>query len=143
MKKLIMLLLISTVLSGCSFIEETNNTLDYATEATEYLNELSSFTEEVPGLVDQAVSDPAVQEDLKSHFIALEESIADFNAIDVPELAEGLHQNFTEKNQQLLDITSNVIQNGEVAVEKLEESELFQTIETITELQNQIEDLGF
>ncbi|AXI08334.1 hypothetical protein CUC15_05035 [Oceanobacillus zhaokaii] len=143
MKKIITLLLLSIALTGCSFIEETNDTLNYATEATEYLNDLSNFTEETSGLVNQAVSDPAAKEELETQLITLEKSITDFNAIDAPEIADGIHQNLTEKNQQLLDITEGIIQNGEVAVEQLQNSEIYQTIENITELKTQIEDLGF
>ncbi|QGS68241.1 hypothetical protein CV093_05295 [Oceanobacillus sp. 143] len=72
MKKIITLLLLSIALTGCSFIEETNDTLNYATEATEYLNDLSNFTEETSGLVNQAVSDPAAKEELETQLITLE-----------------------------------------------------------------------
>lgn len=143
MKKTIAILLLSIALTGCSFIEETNNSLNYATEATEYLNDLSNFTEETSGLVNQAVSDPAAKEELEMQLLALEESITDFNAIDPPGIADGLHQNLMEKNEQLLNITDDIIQNGEVAVEQLQNSEIYQTIENITELKNQIEELGF
>ncbi|MFC4022289.1 DUF6376 family protein [Oceanobacillus longus] len=143
MKKIMILIIFTIALSGCSFIEETNNSLNYATEATDYFNDLSNFAEETSGLVNQAASDPAAKEELETQLIALEESITDFNALDAPGIAEGLHQNLTEKNQQLLDITDGIIQNGEVAIDQLQNSDLYQTIENITELKSQIEELGF
>ncbi|WP_067726948.1 DUF6376 family protein [Oceanobacillus damuensis] len=143
MKKIMTLLIISIALTGCSIIEETNNSLNYATEATEYFNDLSKFAEETSGLVNQSAADPAVKEELETQLLALEESIKNFNAIKAPGIAADFHQNLKEKNQQLLEITQSTIENGEVAVDQLQKSGLYQTIENITELKNQIEELGF
>ena len=143
MKKIISFLLLFMLLTGCSIVEETNDTLNYTTEATDYLNELSDFAEQTSGLVNGDSIDAATKEELESRLVSLEDSITKFNNIEVPMIAEGIHQTITEKNQQLLDATSNVIQNGEVVVEQLQNSEIYQTIESITELKNQIEQLGF
>ncbi|WP_087973466.1 DUF6376 family protein [Oceanobacillus rekensis] len=143
MKKIISFVLLTIVLTGCSIVEETNNTLNYATEATDYLNELSNFAEETSGLLNEATTDPAAKEELEDRLLSLEDSIKNFNNIEVPTIAEGIHQTITEKNQQLLDATNNVVQNGEVVVEQMQNSEIYQTIENITELKNQIEQLGF
>lgn len=144
MKKIISILFISVLLSGCSLLEETNDTLNYATEATEYMNNLSDFAQETTGLVSgESTNNPEAKANLESKLTALEESITDFNNIDVPMIAEGIHDNIEEKNLQLLDSLNNVIQNGEVVVEELKESDIYQTIENITNLQKQIEQLGF
>ncbi|RLL45483.1 hypothetical protein D8M04_11595 [Oceanobacillus piezotolerans] len=143
MKRIMILLVFSIALTGCSFFEETNDTLNYATQATEYFNDLSNFAEETSGLMNQAASDPAAKEELETQLLAIEKSIIEFNEMDAPAIADGLHQNLLEKNQQLLDITENVVQNGEVALEELQYSEIYQTIENITELKTQIEELGF
>ena len=146
MKKFIISILFVSVffvLSGCSLLEETNDTLNYATEATEYIDELSNFAEETTGLVSEAANNPEEKAELESKLTALEGSITEFNNIDVPMIAEGLHENIEGKNLQLLDAINNVIQNGEVTVEQLQESEVFKTIENITSLMNQVEQLGF
>lgn len=130
------------MLSGCSFLEETDNTLNYATEAVDYVNELTSFAEDTTSLINEAISDPAAKEELENQLTALQDSITNFNEIEVPAIAEELHQTFTENNEKLLNITNNVLENGEVAIEQLQDSEIFQTIENITELKNQIEELG-
>lgn len=144
MKKLISVLFVSVffILSGCSFLEEANNSINYATEATEYINELSTFAEDTSPLVKEAVNNPEAKAELESKLTSLQDTIKEFNKIEAPSIAEDIHKNVKEKNQQLLDITDNVLQNGEVAVEKLKESEIFQTIENITSLTNQIEKLG-
>lgn len=144
MKKTISILFVSVffILSGCSFLEEANNSINYATEGTEYINELSTFTEDTSSLVNEAVNNPEAQEELESKLTSLQETIKEFNTIEAPAIAEDIHKNVKEQNQKLLDVTDNVLQNGEVAVEKLKESDIYQTIENITSLTNQIEQLG-
>lgn len=144
MKKLISILFVSVffILSGCSFLEEANNSINYATEATEYINELSTFAEDSSSLVNEAVNNPEAKAELESKLTSLQDTIKEFNKIEAPSIAEDIHKNVEEKNQQLLDITDHVLQNGEVAVEKLKESEIYQTIDNITSLTNQIEKLG-
>lgn len=131
------------MLSGCSLLEETNDTLNYATEATQYINELSNFTEETTGLVSDAMNNPEAKAELEAKLTSLEKTITDFNNLDAPIIAEGIHESLEDKNLQLLDAVNNIFQNGEVTVEKLQESEIYQTIENITNLKNQIEQLGF
>ena len=144
MKKIISILFISAflILSGCSFLEEANDSINYAAEATEYINELSTFAEDTSSLVQEAATNPEAKAELESKLTSLQQTITEFNNIDVPAIAEDIHQNLEEKNQQLLEITNEVLENGELAVEKLEGSEIYQTIENITGLMNQIEELG-
>ncbi|PAV29691.1 hypothetical protein CIL05_09975 [Virgibacillus profundi] len=144
MKKIISIIFVSVffLLSGCSFLEEANDSINYATEATEYINELSTFAEDTSSLVQEAANNPEAKAELESKLTSLEDTITEFNNVEVPGIADDIHQNLEEKNQQLLDITNNVMENGEVAVEKLQESEIYQTIENITGLMNQIEELG-
>ena len=146
MKKFIINILFVSVffvLSGCSLLEETNDTLNYVTGATEYINELSNFAEETTGLVSEAANNPEAKAELESKLTSLEDSITAFNSINVPAIAEGLHENIQDINLQLLDTINNVSQNGEVVVEQLQESQIFQIIENITNLMNQVEQLGF
>ncbi|OZU87141.1 hypothetical protein CIL03_18320 [Virgibacillus indicus] len=144
MKKYASILFISAflILSGCSFLEEANDSINYATEATEYINDLSSFAEDTSSLVSEAANNPEAKSELESRLTSLQDTITDFNDIEAPAIAEGIHKNLTEKNQELLDITNNVLQNGKVAIEKLQDSEIYQTIENITSLMDQIEELG-
>ncbi|WP_100011274.1 DUF6376 family protein [Lentibacillus sediminis] len=143
MRLTIFLTVAMLTLSGCSLLEETNNTLNYATEATEYMNELSTFAEESSSLINEAAQSEEAQAELADRLSELEQTAEEFNNIEVPSIAEGIHESLMEQNQQLLEITNNVVENGEVALDQLRESEIYQTIENITELRNQIEQLGF
>ncbi|WP_164669844.1 DUF6376 family protein [Virgibacillus doumboii] len=134
MKKFISILIVSVIaLSGCSLLEEANDSLNYANEATEYMNELSTFAEEAPSLEGA---------ELKTQLESLQTTIEDFMEIEPPSIAEGLHKELENKSQVLLDGINNVLENGEVAIEQLKQSEIYETIENITTLKKQIEELG-
>ncbi|MGP4108556.1 DUF6376 family protein [Virgibacillus sp. L01] len=135
MKKLIISLIMVTILilSGCSFLQEANDSLNYATETTEYINELSTFAEEAPNLEGQ---------ELKSRLESLKGTIKDFMEIEPPSMAKDIHKELENKSQVLLDATNKILQDGEVTIEQLKQSEIYKTIDNITKLKNQIEDLG-
>lgn len=140
MKKIAFLILsVVLILSGCGLLEETQNTLDYATEATDYLNELSTFAEEVQNLSE---GENINLQQLDSKLAALEEKVVSFNTLEVPAIAEGIHENILAKNAQLLDIINNAQEDGELLLEELQNGELYQTIESFTNFMNQIDQLG-
>ncbi|WP_010093925.1 DUF6376 family protein [Ornithinibacillus scapharcae] len=126
-------------LSGCGLLEETQNTLDYATEATDYLNELNTFAEEVQNLSE---GENINIEQLESKLATLEQSIESFNTLEVPVIAEGIHEDILAKNEQLLNIIHNAQENGELVLDEIQNGELYQTIESFTNFMNQIEQLG-
>lgn len=135
MKKLISMIVVLTVimLSGCSFLEEANKSLDYANKATEYINELTTFAEEVPTLEGA---------ELESRLKSLRDTIKEFMEIDPPSFAEEIHSKLESKSQVLLDASNKILESGEVAIEKLEQTEIYKTIDNITSLMDQIEQLG-
>lgn len=144
MKKFISMILVSTLLtiSGCSFLEEANSSLNYVNESTEYINELSTFAEETSSLISDAANNSEVRAELESQLTNLKENIEAYNEIEVPALAEELHQELTAKNQELEEAVNTVLQNGEVAIDQLQQSEIYQIINQITGLLEQIEQLG-
>ncbi|WP_099157498.1 DUF6376 family protein [Virgibacillus ndiopensis] len=135
MKKQIALIIVMVffVLSGCSMLEDANNSLDYVNESTEYINNLSTFAEEATSL-DGA--------ELESRLENLKGNIQDFMELEAPDFAADIHKELESKSEVLLDATNNVLQSGEIAIDQLQQSEIFQTIGNITELLNQIEQLG-
>lgn len=144
MKKLISMLLVTTLLalSGCSFLEEANNSLNYVNESTEYINDLSKFAEETSSLVSEVATNSEVKAELESKLESLKEKVQEYNGIEVPAIAENIHQELLAKNKQLEESVNKVLQNGEVAVDQLKQSELYQTIDDITSLMDQVEQLG-
>jgi len=65
-----------------------------------------------------------------------------FNQIETPALAKDIHQKIIEKNKEIETAINEVIVNGELVIEKIENSQLFQLINDVTRLMDQIENLG-
>jgi Family of unknown function (DUF6376) len=144
MRKLKVLLVVAVFmfLSGCSFLGEVNESLDYVNEATTHIDTLNTFAEDAPQLVQEAISDPAAREELETQLVSLKQDIEEFiNLSEVPAIAENIHQELVDKNEVLLNEINKVMEDGQVAVEKLEDSQLFQTVNEVTDLMNQIENL--
>lgn len=143
MRKFICLLFAFSLvtLSGCSILEEVNGSLNYANESTEYINELQTFGQEASSLVQDAATDPAAKAELEEQLTLLEANIQEFNDIEAPSVASGVHESIVEKNDQLLDAINTAMENGELSLERLQNTEIFTTINEMTELLNQIEQL--
>lgn len=143
MKKFtIMLILATMLLSGCSFLTEVNDTLDYVGVTTEHIERLNTFAEEAPQLVEDALNNPELVTDLESKLTTLKTEIEEFIALsDIPTIAEDIHQELISKNELLLEEINKVLENGHLALDKLENSQIFTTISDVTGLMNRIENL--
>jgi PBP1b-binding outer membrane lipoprotein LpoB len=145
MKKLLLtgLLAISMLLSGCSFLGEVNNSIDYVNQATEHINTLNNFAEEAPPMLKEAAADPSLKQELEDRLITLKQDVEEFIALnDIPTIAEDIHQELVNQNEALLAEINIVLENGNLALDKLESSEVFTTINEVTSLINRIESLG-
>jgi len=144
MKKILTVFVILTTMfvSACSLLEDASNSLEYVDKALEYTETLSTFAQDVPQLVKDAQGDPEKKQELEDRLSTLREDIEEFNSLEPPSFAEGLHDSFVAKNEEILQIVDSAVENGELAVEKLENSQLFQLIDDVLELKTQIEELG-
>ncbi|MBM7584563.1 hypothetical protein JOC86_001100 [Bacillus pakistanensis] len=140
--RLVLLSVIFLMLGGCSVLEDVNNSLDYLNETTDYINELSTFAEEAPSLFQDAATNPDSLQKLEDQITTLEKSAQEFNELKPPSVAKDVHNSIVEKNERLLSEINNAKQNGELAIEQINNSEIFTTINEIKELQSQIEELG-
>lgn len=145
MKKINFLLIISVslILSACSFLGEVNNSIDYVNQATDHINKLNTFAEEAPQLIENAANDLEIQKELETKLVTLKQDIEDFIKInDVPSVAKDIHQELVVKNELLLDEINTVLQNGNLALDKLENSKIITTVNELTNLLTRIENLG-
>ncbi|NWO12044.1 DUF6376 family protein [Virgibacillus sp.] len=97
------------LLSGCALLEETTNSLNYAEEATAYVNDLNNFLEKASTLE---------ADELRTELKNLQTTITDFIDIDPPAIAEDIHQELKSRSEQLLDTTNNLMDQGEITVEQ-------------------------
>ncbi|MFE4240182.1 DUF6376 family protein [Peribacillus butanolivorans] len=146
MKKIITIAFMSILtLSGCSLLGEVNSSLEYADNATGYVSTVKEFANEVPALSQDAVTDTEARENLEKELQLMKTEIEEFNATEPPQIAESIHEKIVSSNQQLsdgIDLYLNNIENGQFDPEALENSEIMKSIENITSLANQIEELG-
>ena len=132
-------------LSGCSFLEGVNNSLNYVNEATEYANEVSTFTSEVPSLAEQAVMDQQAANELETRLEEMKANIEEFNELEAPQAGADLHQQVVERNNQALEgiqMYLDNMENGKLDASVIENTEIFQSLREITEVIDQIKQLG-
>lgn len=147
MKKWIVLLLVSITvfLGGCSLLNDAKNTVIYINEATDFLNKATNFANEAPSLAQQAVSDPQAAEELEIMLKEMKQDIEAFNELQTPELAADLHQQIVDQNNiasQGIDMYLNNFVDGKLDPAVLKNTELYQTVEEISGIINQIKQLG-
>ncbi|MYL72428.1 hypothetical protein GLW00_16395 [Halobacillus litoralis] len=144
-KSALMILLGASLLGGCGLIDGVNNTLSYVNEATEYANEANTFSEEVPALAERAITDPEAAQELETKLEGMKEDIQEFNDLQAPEVASDLHQKVVDQNNRALEgieVYLSNIENGQLDPKVLENTEVFQTLNELTSLLEQIQQFG-
>jgi PBP1b-binding outer membrane lipoprotein LpoB len=144
-KRMTIVFLSFLILSGCSLLGEVNSSLEYADNATEYINTVKDCANEVPALAQDAVTNAEARENLEKELQLMKTEIEDFNATEPPQIAEGIHEKIVSSNQQLSDgieLYLNNIESGQIDPKALEDSEVMKSIDNLTELAKQIEELG-
>ena len=140
--KIVLIVVGLMFLSGCSLLTEVNDSIEYVNTATEHVAKLNTFADEAPQLVQAAVTDTEVKQELETKLITLKQDIEEFiNTQNVPKVAEDIHQEFVAKNEVLLGEINQALENGNLALDKLESSELFTTINDVTNLLNRLENI--
>lgn len=147
MKKKWLAVALTTVigLSGCSFLEDVNGTIDYVNQATDYVNEATEFANEVPAMAERAITDTAALAELETRLLEMKQEIETFNELEAPGLAEDLHQQVMEHNDKALEginVFLTNIENGKLDPALLENTEVFTTLQELADISEQIQQLG-
>ncbi|XEC93664.1 DUF6376 family protein [Paenibacillus tarimensis] len=143
--RVLLVALISGLLTGCSWLGEVNNSLDYVKEATSFINKVNSFAEQVPTLAEQAVTDPQAVKMLTNEMEMMKNNIASFNGLDAPAFARDVHEELVGYNKTLLaeiDAFLATISNGTLTLDTLADSQINQTIAKIGQTLTAIQQLG-
>lgn len=132
------------LLSGCSLLGEVNNTLEYANTTTKYMDTAQNFANQVTELANEAVTDEGARQQLEEELIAMKATIKEFNQTEAPVIAEDVHNQLVSTNGKLedgIDLYLANIKNGKLDPAVLKDSEIITTINEISSLMNQIENL--
>ncbi|MCU5395552.1 DUF6376 family protein [Bacillus toyonensis] len=144
-KSILLVLIVSIGLIGCSIVEEGKNSLDYAQKATDYVNEISAFANEAPALAEKAVNDKEARKELEAKLNEIKQDIPAFNELTPPDVAKDLHQQivgYNEKLNTLIDMSMKKVEEGKIDVEQFKNSELMQTMDQVRDLKDKIQNLG-
>ncbi|WP_394232246.1 DUF6376 family protein [Niallia oryzisoli] len=146
LKRTMTILIISglLILSGCSLISEVNSTVEYANEATEYIDTVQNFSNQLPALAGDAVTDEAARDTLETELLAMKDEIETFNQIEPPSIAKDLHTQIVNSNAKLnegIDLYLTNMENGVLDPAFLEETGVLTTITEITGLMENIQQL--
>jgi hypothetical protein len=132
-------------LGGCSFLNDAQDTISYMNEATDYLAAASDFASDAPALAQQAISDVQAAEDLQTMLQQMQETVEAFSEIQAPEIAAELHQQIIEQNSVIvaeIETYMNNFKDGLLDPAILENTELFQSVQDITSIIDQIQQLS-
>ena len=144
-KTILLVFLIIIGLMGCSVLEEGKNSIDYAQKATDYVNEVSAFANEAPGLVEKAINDSAARKELETKLGQIKKDIPAFNELTPPDVAKDIHQQIVEYNEKLsalIDTTMKKIEDGKMDIEQFKNSELMKTVQQVQDLKDKVQNLG-
>lgn len=133
------------LLGGCNLINEAKNTVTYIDQAIGFINTATDFANEAPPLAKQAVSDTQAAQDLETMLLDMKQEIEDFNSLEAPEVATDLHQQIVDNNTVVLNginLYLDSIEDGKLDPAVLENTELFQTINDMSSLIDQLQKLG-
>lgn len=145
MKKGLLLLILSiSLLSGCSALDQVNQSVNYVSEATSYIDQASQFSSQLPELTQQAVVDKEARTQLVQELQQMQTQINQFSNVEAPGFAQDLHQKLIGYNETLGTEINGLIdqaQAGQITLEKVNNSQIFQTIDQINGLMNQFQQL--
>lgn len=128
-------------LNGCSLIGEVTNTVEYANIAKDYINTTSAFANEVPQLAKEAVTDETARQNLENELNTMKEQIHSFNQVEPPAVAEAIHNQIVSSNAKLeegIDLYLDNIENGSIDPAVLENSGILTTVNEISSLMDNI-----
>ncbi|ASS67939.1 MULTISPECIES: DUF6376 family protein [unclassified Paenibacillus] len=145
-KHLLPLLLVPALfLQGCSFLGGVGDSLSYTNETVAYINEAADFSKQLPEMTQQALSDPAALEQLTAELQAMQADITAFKDLQAPEFAAELDQQLTAYSDTLSTQISGLLEQAEagaVSLQALEQSQIMQTTSQITQILEQVKQLG-
>lgn len=143
--RIIILMLVASLLSGCTLIDKANQSLNYVSEASTYVNEVSTFAEQLPTMAQEALTNSATLDQFTSSFKQMKQDITQFNQLDAPAFAQDVHDKLTQYNEVFLqEINTYITQlsNGTINLETIVQSKMIQTMKEITALLDQLQQLG-
>lgn len=140
-KRLLLISLVLGILSGCSLVDDVNNSLDYTKEATTFINDVSQFAESIPELAQQAATQTDAKETLTKELESMKARISEFNGIEAPAIANNVHEQLVALNETLLTDINGYMDQVQDGVTDFQNSGMSQNINNIKETMDMLQSL--
>lgn len=143
-KVILIYVCIAALVSGCSVLDEINNSLNYVDTTTTYISDAAVFADKIQTMGMQVTTDLETVKSLKTELGSMKEKIINFNGIEAPALAKEIHNQLVNYNEILLNEINGYLDklNSNINVEAIKDTQIFQTVEKIIQIQQQIEKIS-
>lgn len=92
------------IISACSVVEQANQSLNYVSGATEYIEQVSSAGADLQQLATEAVNNPEVTEQIQAKIDQIQAEASEFSQLTAPAIGESIHENLVSYNNQLTEV---------------------------------------
>lgn len=92
------------ILSACSIVEQANQSLNYVSGATDYIEQISSAGTELQQLAADAVNNPDATGQIQEKIDLIQAEAAAFAEMNAPAIGESIHENLVSYNNQLTEV---------------------------------------
>ncbi len=133
------------VISACSVVEQANESLNYVSGATDYIEQISSAGAELQQLASDAVNNPQITEQIQTKIDQIQAEASEFSQLTAPAIGESIHENLVSYNNQLTEVVdqfeTTIAEQGFTA-ENWEKTGIPDLINNITSLKDPLSGLG-
>ncbi|GKU79156.1 DUF6376 family protein [Paenibacillus sp. L3-i20] len=130
------------ILPGCGLFESVEQTVNFTTETTNYMQTVTDFGQEMTGLAEKALTDIDARTDLTQKLTDLKEQVVNYEGITVPDYATQIHQSIVQYNETLQGGIDKALTNIEQGRAAFESTGIPESLNKINELLAQINQLA-
>lgn len=132
------------MLSACSIVEQANQSLDYVSGATDYIEQVSSAGNELQQLAADAVNNPDLTGQIQEKIDQIQAEAAAFSEMSAPAIGENIHENLVGYNNQLTEAVNQfetTIAEQGITAESWEQTGIPELINNINSLKDPLSGL--
>ncbi|MGQ8875356.1 DUF6376 family protein [Paenibacillus sp. TSA_86.1] len=132
------------LMSACSIVEQANQSLNYVSGATDYIEQVSSAGTELQQLASDAVNNPGVTGQIQEKIDLIQAEAAEFSQLSAPAIGENIHENLVSYNNQLTEVVNQfetTIAEQGVTAENWEKTGIPELINNINSLKDPLSGL--
>lgn len=133
------------VISACSVVEQANQSLNYVSGATDYIEQVSSAGTELQQLASGAVNNPEVTTQVQEKIDQIQAEASEFSQLTAPAIGESIHENLVSYNNQLTEVVGqfeNTIAQHGFTAENWEKTGIPELISNINDFKDPLSGLG-